>query len=58
MMSTIHSISVPPDFHELRSDAQPCTWNVFATILPPPDFISMVSSGICASLPHQPNSQR
>jgi hypothetical protein len=56
-MSTLHSISVPPDFHALRSDAQHCTWNVFVIILLPPDFISMVLSGTCANLLHQQNNQ-
>jgi hypothetical protein len=58
MMSMNHSTRVPPVFYDLRPDAQHCTWNVFVTILLPPDFISMVLSGTCASLLHQRNSQR
>jgi hypothetical protein len=42
MMSMNHSTRVPPVFYDLRPDAQHCTWNVFVTLLPPPDFISMV----------------
>jgi len=48
--STILSVGVPLDFHGHRSGGLCCTWNVFVTILVPPDFISTALRETCAHL--------